>query len=225
MNELIVSASIMCGNPMKFGWELEKLEKAGAEMIHFDVMDGHFVQNIAMGIYMLEAMKKKTSIPFDVHLAMCNPEKHIDKFCSILDENDVIHVHPESTVHIHRVLRDIRRMGVKSSVALNPGTSEDILEYLIEDIDMVLAMTVSPGFAGQEFVPQVLDKIRIIRKMAEEKGNDKLRIAVDGNINVDTIPKCVKAGADVLVAGTSSIFKGDDADYRQLMQEMKDCVK
>lgn len=225
MNELIVSASIMCGNPMKFGWELEKLEKAGAEMIHFDVMDGHYVKNIAMGIYMLEAMKKKTKIPFDVHLAMFNPERYIEKFCSILDENDVLHVHPESTIHIHRVLRDIRRMGVKTSVALNPATDEEILEYLIEDIDMVLAMTVSPGFAGQDFVPQVLEKIEKIRKMAQEKGNEKLRIAVDGNINVNTIPACVKAGADVLVAGTSSIFKGDDADYAKLMQEMKDCVK
>lgn len=215
----------MCGNPMKFGWELEKLEKAGAEMIHFDVMDGHYVKNIAMGIYMLEAMKKKTKIPFDVHLAMFNPERYIEKFCSILDENDVLHVHPESTIHIHRVLRDIRRMGVKTSVALNPATDEEILEYLIEDIDMVLAMTVSPGFAGQDFVPQVLRKIERIRKMAQEKGNEKLRIAVDGNINVNTIPGCVKAGADVLVAGTSSIFKGDDADYAKLMQEMKDCVK
>lgn len=224
MNDLKVSASIMCGNPMKFGWELDKLEKAGADLIHFDMMDGHYVKNIAMGIYMLEQMKKRTSIPFDVHLAMFNPEKHIEKIASILDENDYIHVHPESTIHIHRVLRDIKRMGVKAGVAINPATNEDCLEYLIDDIDMVLAMTVSPGFAGQKFIKQTLGKIENIRKMADER-NPKLMIAVDGNINAETIPGCVKAGADVLVAGTSSIFKGDDADYKELIQKMKDSVK
>ncbi|MCR2032034.1 ribulose-phosphate 3-epimerase [Anaerofustis stercorihominis] len=224
MNDLKVSASIMCGNPMKFGWELDKLEKAGADLIHFDMMDGHYVENIAMGIYMLEQMKKRTSIPFDVHLAMFNPEKHIEKIASILDENDCIHVHPESTIHIHRVLRDIKRMGVKAGVAINPATNEDCLEYLIDDIDMVLAMTVSPGFAGQKFIKQTLGKIENIRKMADER-NPKLMIAVDGNINAETIPGCVKAGADVLVAGTSSIFKGDDADYKELIQKMKDSVK
>ena len=209
---------------MKFGWELDKLEKAGADLIHFDMMDGHYVENIAMGIYMLEQMKKRTSIPFDVHLAMFNPEKHIEKIASILDENDCIHVHPESTIHIHRVLRDIKRMGVKAGVAINPATNEDCLEYLIDDIDMVLAMTVSPGFAGQKFIKQTLGKIENIRKMADER-NPKLMIAVDGNINAETIPGCVKAGADVLVAGTSSIFKGDDADYKELIQKMKDSVK
>ena len=224
MNDLKVSASIMCGNPMKFGWELDKLEKAGADLIHFDMMDGHYVENIAMGIYMLEQMKKRTSIPFDVHLAMFHPEKHIEKIASILDENDCIRVHPESTVHIHRVLRDIKRMGVKAGVAINPATNEDCLEYLIDDIDMVLAMTVSPGFAGQKFIKQTLGKIENIRKMADDRNPD-LMIAVDGNINAETIPGCVKAGADVLVAGTSSIFKGDDADYKELIQKMKDSVK
>lgn len=223
-NDLKVSASIMCGNPMKFGFELEKLEKAGADLIHFDMMDGHYVQNIAMGIYMLSQMKAKTTIPFDVHLAMFNPEKHIEKLCDILDENDTIYVHPESTVHIHRVLRDIRKMGVKCGVAINPATEEDVLDYLIEDIDMVLAMTVSPGFAGQKFIKATLKKIEAIRKMADEK-NPSLMIAVDGNINAQTIPGCVKAGADVLVAGTSSIFKGDDANYKELIQNMKDSVK
>lgn len=223
MREIKVSASIMCGNPLKFGWELEKLEKSGADLIHFDVMDGHYVENIAMGIYMLEQMKKKTSIPFDVHLAMFNPEKYIEKFCDILDENDYLHIHPESTIHIHRVLRDIKKMGVKAGVALNPATNEDALEYLIEDIDIVLAMTVSPGFAGQKFIKQTLGKIKAIRERANEVNPDLL-IAVDGNINKNTIPDCIKAGADVLVAGTSSIFKGEDADYKALMDEMRNCA-
>ncbi len=217
-----VSASIMCGNPLKFGWELDKLKKAGADYIHYDMMDGQYVENIAMGLYLLKQMKEYSDIPFDVHMAQFSPEKYLKE---LADSNvDIVSVHPESTTHIHRVVGQIKDLGMKPSIALNPATSEEELEYLIEDLHMVLVMTVSPGFPGQKFITQTLKKIEKIRQMANER-NPELLISVDGNINEVTIPSCVKAGADVLVAGTSSIFKGDDADYKSLIQNMKNCVK
>lgn len=216
-----ISASIMCGNPLKFGEELKRLEKANVDFIHFDMMDGSFVPNIAMGLYLLEVMKKNSNIPFDVHLAAWEPSLYYQIIADMGIEYLSIHV--EAVKHVHRDIQKIKSLGMKAGIVLNPGTSEDALEYIIEDIDMVTVMTVNPGFSGQEFIQSQLKKIKKVKEMSVNY-NKKLLISVDGNINKTTIPGCVENGANVLVAGTSSIFKGDEADYTYLIKEMKDSI-
>lgn len=216
-----VSASIMCGNSMKFGEELRRLEEANVDFIHFDMMDGSFVPNIAMGLYLLEAMKKNTNIPFDVHLAAWEPSKYYEEIAGYGVE--YLSVHAEAVKHLHRDIQKINSLGMGAGVVLNPATNASALEYVIEDIKMVTIMTVDPGFAGQKFIPSQLKKIKEVKDMAE-KYNKDLLISVDGNINAKTIPNCVANGANVLVAGTSSIFKGDDADYKKLVQIMKESI-
>lgn len=217
-----VSASIMCGNSLKYGEELKRLEEAKVDMIHFDMMDGSYVSNIAMGIYLLEDMNKATDIPFDVHMAVWEPSPFYETMAKA--GADYLCIHPEAVKHIHRDVQRIRELGMKPGIAINPSTNHRILSEIIEDIDLVTVMTVDPGFAGQKFIISQLEKIKAIREMAN-KYNPDLLISVDGNINTTTIPQCVRYGADVLVAGTSSIFKGDDADYKKLVLEMKDCAK
>ncbi|MPW25336.1 ribulose-phosphate 3-epimerase [Alkalibaculum sp. M08DMB] len=216
-----VSASIMCGNPMKFGEELRRLEDANVEMIHFDMMDGSFVPNIAMGLYLLEDMKKNTKIPFDVHLAAWEPSQYYERIAAAGVE--YLSIHTEAVKHIHRDIQKINELGISAGVVLNPATTVNALQYIIEDIKMVTIMTVDPGFAGQKFIKSQLKKIREVKEMAQ-KYNKDLLISVDGNINKDTIPDCVKNGANVLVAGTSSIFKGDNANYKELVKEMKNSI-
>lgn len=217
-----VSASIMCGNSLKYGEELKRLEEANVDMIHFDMMDGSYVPNIAMGIYLLEDMNNATEIPFDVHMAVWEPSKYYQIMAKA--GADYLSVHLEAVKHIHRDIQGIRENGMKPGVVLNPATHHKELKYIIKDIEMVTVMTVNPGFAGQKFINSQLEKIQEVKEMAD-KYNPGLLISVDGNINAATIPDCVKNGANVLVAGTSSIFKGEDADYKQLVQEMKDSVK
>lgn len=216
-----VSASIMCGNPLKFGEELRRLEKANVDYIHFDMMDGSYVPNIAMGLYLLEAMKKDTNIPFDVHFAAWEPSQYYERIANAGVEYLSIHV--EAVKHIHRNIQQIKALGMNAGVVLNPATNTDVLKYIIEDISMVTVMTVNPGFAGQEFILSQLKKINEVYELAL-RYNPDLLISVDGNINKNTIPNCVKHGANVLVAGTSSIFKGEDADYKVLVEEMKNSI-
>ncbi|HCX65918.1 MAG TPA: ribulose-phosphate 3-epimerase [Eubacteriaceae bacterium] len=217
-----ISASIMCGNPLKFGEELKRLEAAKVDFIHYDMMDGSFVPNIAMGIYMLEAMTKVTSIPFDVHLAAWEPSAYY----KVLAEAGATYlsIHPEAVTHLHRNIQQIEDAGMRPGVVINPGTHEKVLKHVIDRIDMVTVMTVNPGFAGQKFIDSQLEKIAAIRQMARDYNPD-LMISVDGNINENTIPACVENGADVFVAGTSSIFKGDDADYVELVAKMRESIK
>jgi ribulose-phosphate 3-epimerase len=191
-------------------------------MIHFDMMDGSNVPNIAMGIYLLEAMKKVTNIPFDVHMAVWEPSKYYKRMADA--GVDYLSIHVEAVKHLHRDIQSIRNLGIKPGVVINPATNENTLKYIIKEIDIVTIMTVNPGFAGQDFIHSQLSKIKTIKEMAEIY-NPNLLISVDGNINSTTIPDCVKNGANVLVAGTSSIFKGDDADYKQLILDMKDSIK
>jgi len=217
-----ISASIMCGNSLKYGEELKRLEEANVDMIHFDMMDGSYVPNIAMGIYLLEDMKKATEIPFDVHMAVWEPSQYYPTMAKA--GADYLSIHLEAVKHIHRDIQSIREKGMKPGVVINPATHHKELKYIIKDIEMVTVMTVNPGFAGQKFIYSQLEKIAAIKEMADQF-NPELLISVDGNINSGTIPDCVKSGANVLVAGTSSIFKGDDADYKALVQEMKDSFK
>lgn len=217
-----IAASIMCGDPLNFGEELDKLKESKVDMIHFDIMDGEFVPNIAMGLYMLEAMKKHNDIFFDVHMMVKEPDFYLDRIAKAGVE--LVSIHAEATTHLHRSVQKIKSLGMKAGVALNPATPTSVLKHVLHELDMVVVMTVDPGFSGQKFINAQLEKIKEIRDLAN-KVNPELLIQVDGNIGPNTIPDCVKAGADVLVTGTSSIFKGDRNKYVELVQKTKEIAQ
>lgn len=186
--------------------EIKKIEEAGADWIHIDVMDGHFVPNISIGIPVVESLKGKTSLPLDVHLMISNPEKYIESF--VKAGADVICVHAEACTHLHRVIQMIKGMEVTVGVALNPATPLSVLNYVLTDLDMVLIMSVNPGFGGQIFIPSCLRKIRELKEWVN-RDELPLLIQVDGGINPDTAPQVIGAGADILVAG-SAVFSSPD---------------
>ncbi|MFC1890771.1 ribulose-phosphate 3-epimerase [Thermodesulfobacteriota bacterium] len=211
-----IAPSILSADFARLGDEIKTVDKAGADYIHIDVMDGHFVPNITIGPLIVEAAKRVTELPLDVHLMISNPDLYIEDFAKA--GADIITVHAEASTHLHRSLQCIKAAGAKSSVSLNPATPLDCIEYVIEDLDMVLLMTVNPGFGGQAFIPGVLPKIERLREMAEKRGLN-LEIEVDGGISPDTINKVSSAGADVFVAG-SAIF--NSADYSETIRIMRD---
>jgi len=190
----------------KLAEEVKDVEKAGADYIHIDVMDGHFVPNITMGPVVVEAVRKVTNLPLDVHLMIENPDQYIRAFAEA--GADIITVHVEATRHLHRTLQEIRRLGIKSGIVLNPSTPVSMIEHVLEETDMVLLMTVNPGFGGQAFIDAVLPKIKEVRTMIEAKGLC-IDIEVDGGIHEGTIKACQEAGANVFVAG-SAIFSRKD---------------
>lgn len=214
-----ISASMMCGNPLKLGEELERLENAKVDMLHCDIMDGVYVPNITMGLYMIKAIKEITQIPLDVHLMVVNPDSFLQNLADI--GVDYVTVHVETAAHLHRTIQSIKMLGMKAGVALNPSTPVQSIQHVIKDVDLVLIMTVNPGFAGQEFIESANEKIYEVKKMIEANGLNTL-IQVDGNINVKTIPQTVSAGANVLVLGTSSIFKGPTADYKTEVEYIRE---
>lgn len=186
--------------------EIKKVEMGGADLLHIDVMDGHFVPNITLGPSMIECIKGKTNLPFDVHLMIENPENYVDNF---IDAGaDIITVHVETVTHIHRLVNYLKSCNIKPGVALNPSTPLDALEYLLDDISMVLIMSVNPGFGGQKFIPSMLQKIKDIRAIIQKR-NPQILIEVDGGINENNAQDVVNAGADILVAG-SAIYKSKD---------------
>ncbi len=193
--------------------EVEALHRAGADMIHIDVMDGHFVPNLTFGPMVLKSIRPYAQIPFDVHLMVSNPEEMIEDFADACA--DILTVHAEATKHLDRLLSSIHDLGLKAGVALNPATPENVLEYVLDKTDLILVMSVNPGFGGQTFIPSILDKITKIKKMI--KGQDIL-LEVDGGINPMTAAKCISAGADVLVAGTS-VFKG--GEYKKNIEALR----
>lgn len=217
-----VAASIMCGNPLKVGEELRKLEEAKVDMLHCDVMDGSFVFNLAMGFYMIEAIKKTTNIPLDVHLAIDDPDRYLEELARI--GVDIVAIQVESTKNPCRTIDRIKELGMKVGLVLNPTTPISAIKYYLHEAYMINIMTVNPGFAGQKLILQTIDKIRELKEIINKKGLDIL-IEVDGNINLKTIPMLVPAGANVLVAGTSSIFMGDHVDYKEKVEEMKDAAE
>ncbi|MGD6899807.1 ribulose-phosphate 3-epimerase [Bacillus infantis] len=203
-----IAPSILSADFSRLGEEIKDVERGGADYIHVDVMDGHFVPNITIGPLIVEAVRPITKLPLDVHLMIENPDQYIEAFAKA--GADYITVHAEASRHLHRTIHLIKSFGVKAGVVLNPATPAEALKHIIQDIDMVLLMTVNPGFGGQKFISSVLPKIRQVKEMAAEQGLD-LEIEVDGGVNEETARLCIEAGANVLVAGSAVYNQKDRA--------------
>jgi ribulose-phosphate 3-epimerase len=202
-----IAPSILSADFSRLGEQVTEAEKAGADIIHIDVMDGRFVPNITVGPLVVRALRPVTRLPLHVHLMIVEPERHIDAFARA--GADLITVHVETCPHLDRTLAQIREAGSRPSVTLNPATPLVTLEEVLDRVDLVLLMTVNPGFGGQEMIPSSADRVRRLRRMLDERGLDACSIEVDGGINEETIPEIVAAGADVLVMG-SAIFGAKD---------------
>lgn len=216
-----VSPSMMCADALNLGADAVALEKAGVQYFHYDVMDGDFVPNFMLGPDVIKAVRKVSKVPADIHLMVKNPERHLHLFD--LRAGDVVSVHQESTIHLQRTLAAIRQTGAQAAVALNPATPLCTIEDVLPDIDMVLLMTVNPGFAGQKLVPQTLAKITRLCKMLDESGYPHVRIEVDGNVSFENAVKMRAAGADLFVAGTSAVFR--EGGIEANMAKLLDCIR
>ncbi|MDN4494198.1 ribulose-phosphate 3-epimerase [Ureibacillus aquaedulcis] len=210
-----IAPSILSADFSKLGQEVKEVETAGAELIHIDVMDGHFVPNITMGPIVVEALRPITQLPLDVHLMIENPDNYIEQFAKA--GADYISVHVEACRHLHRTIQLIRSLNVKAGVVLNPHTPIDTIQHILEDIDFVLFMTVNPGFGGQKFISSVVLKIEALSKIIKERGL-AIDIEVDGGITAETIGSCAKAGATMFVAG-SAIYNQENR--AKALQEIK----
>ena len=212
-----ISPSILSADFSILGDEIKSLEQAGADLIHIDVMDGHFVPNITMGPPIIKMVRKCTKLPFDVHLMITPVEKYIKAFADA--GSDIITIHPEATDNLKRAVGAIKSLGKKAGVSLNPKTPISALMDVINDIDLILIMSVNPGFAGQSFMGEVLPKVTELRKMINDK-KLKIDIEIDGGINFETAPLAIKAGANILVSGTT-IFSGSLKDN---IQKLRNCA-
>ncbi|MGM0844553.1 MAG: ribulose-phosphate 3-epimerase [Bacillota bacterium] len=201
-----IAPSILSADFANLANEIRDVEAGGADYIHVDVMDGHFVPNITLGPMIVEAIRPVTELPLDVHLMIENPDQYIEAFADA--GSDYITVHAEATPHLHRTIQLIKSKGIKAGAVLNPGTPVEMIKHVIGDLDMVLLMTVNPGFGGQSFIESVVPKIREVRELSKQY-NPSLEIEVDGGITIETAKVCAEAGADVFVAG-SAIYKQQD---------------
>jgi ribulose-phosphate 3-epimerase len=211
-----IAPSILSADFGRLADEVRAVEAAGADWIHVDVMDGRFVPNITIGPLVVEAVRKVTRLPIDAHLMIVEPERYVEAFAKA--GADLISVHAEASPHLHRTIQAIRAAGARPAVALNPSTPLDCLEYVLGDVDMVLLMTVNPGFGGQSYIPAVTEKVRRLRRMADERGQE-LEIEVDGGVRASTVGEVARAGANVLVAGTA-VFGAKD--YRAAVFDLRD---
>lgn len=207
MNLKKIAPSLLSADFANLEKDVKMVEKAGAHLLHIDVMDGHFVPNITIGPFIVKAINKVASIPLDVHLMIENPGDYVDAF---IDAGaDYLTIHAEATPHLHRVLQKIKSRGVKAGVSLNPHTPLSVIEEVIMDLDLVLIMSVNPGFGGQSFIPNTLDKLSRLRQLLKEKNAEHVEVEVDGGIKLDNIKEVSDAGCDIFVSG-SGIFKADN---------------
>lgn len=206
MNKIKIAPSVLSADLLKLKDQIESVEKNEAELIHLDIMDGHFVPNITFGPVIVSTLQRITDLPLDVHLMIMNADNYIPQFARA--GADYITVHQEAGPHLHRSIQLIKEQEVKAGVALNPATDLSTIEPMLPDLDLVLLMTVNPGFGGQTFIPLVLDKISKLSEL-KKRNNYNLEIEVDGGINMDTVPDVVRAGGEVLVAG-NAIFGNED---------------
>lgn len=214
-----IAPSMLSSDFSRLGEELAAIEAAGGDWIHLDVMDGHFVPNITFGPPVIKAMRRHTQLPFDVHLMISPVDVYIPAFADA--GADLITVHVEAGPHVHRSLQLIRSLGKKAGVVLNPGTDTACLEYLIDEVDMILLMAVNPGFGGQAFIPSVVDKIRRVKALV---GDRPIHIELDGGVSTANAGLITRAGVDVLVAGTAVFHGGTPADYKRNIQALRDSL-
>ena len=205
-----LAPSILSADFSRLGEHVKEIETGGAHLVHVDVMDGHFVPNISFGASVMKSLCGKVNMPFDVHLMIENPDLYIDDFMT--DQTRYITVHQEACTHLHRTLQHIKAAGAKAGVSLNPATSLHTLDHILEDVDMVLIMSVNPGFGGQKLIPAALDKMRRLRDVRDAAGLE-FEIEIDGGVTLNNISEVADAGADIIVAG-SAVFGADDVPGR-----------
>ena len=211
-----ISPSILSADFTRLGEEIKAVETAGADYLHIDVMDGHFVPNITIGPLVVKAVRSVTDIPFDVHLMISQPELYIEEF--VKAGANIISVHVETSVHLHRILNQIRDCGAKAAAALNPATPISVLDHVLTELDMVLIMSVNPGFEAQKFIPEVIPKIKSLKEKIDNLGLD-IEIEVDGGINQKTIGSVSAAGANVFVAGSAIYHSKDYAKTIKVLRQ------
>ena len=217
MKKIQISPSILSADFSQLGNEIKKLEEGGADMIHVDVMDGHFVPNLTIGPPVIKALRKSCALKFDVHLMISPVHKYIEAYANA--GADIITIHPEATKNLEKSIEHIKSFKKKVGVSLNPGSKIDLILSVLEEIDLVLIMSVNPGFGGQKFMPEVLNKIKELKKIKEEKKLN-FNIEIDGGINFDNYKLAIQAGADILVSGTT-IFKNNDGNIKKNIALLK----